>query len=78
MGFVSYAEDNAERAYDRLFMAGRIYPAVSVRTLEVLSPAPVRPALAPQPCSLNKKDGLTARELHIICLAELRPRSKFH
>jgi hypothetical protein len=82
MGFPSCLENDTERAYDRLFMAGLVQPAFQTLSSAIVQPPVSRTAPHPHmitvdPSAHAKRIG-DLRDIHYLCLLELRPRVRAH
>jgi hypothetical protein len=78
MGWPSCFENDTEHAYDRRFMAGLVEDRFCLAS-------PLPPKLRPEPAlrviAINGEAAQagtlqTGRELHILCLIELRPKAR--
>lgn len=82
MGFPSCLENDAERAYDRLFMAGLVQPIFQTPSLIVGHPQQLMSRATPVANVINPdvhtKHVRALRDIHVLCLAELRPRATAH
>jgi hypothetical protein len=79
MGFPSCLENDLERAYDRLFMAGLVFPR-SCAPVAAPEPIAVSPTMKVKPfdTAAHARHVQSLRDIHLLCLSELRPRHHAH